>query len=51
MKTMVAMVLVVALVVLAVLNDINGLILAGGMSLISGLGGYSIKELSGRRKR
>ena len=44
MKTMAAMVLVAFIVVMAIINGINGVLLATGMSLIAGLAGYQIAK-------
>lgn len=46
MKTIVAMVLITALIVMAIINGINGVLLATGISLISGLAGFQL----GKRK-
>lgn len=46
----VAMIRIAGLEVLALLQGINGALLASGFALIGGLGGYEIKVLRERRK-
>jgi len=46
----VAMVCIAGLLALALVNEINGALLASGFALIGGLGGYEIKVLQDKRK-
>ena len=43
---MVCAVLVAVIVMFAIANDVNGAILASGLAIIGGLGGYGVKVLN-----
>jgi len=46
----IAILCIAGLLALAVVNNINGALLASGFALIGGLGGYEIKALREKRK-
>lgn len=46
-KTIVAMVCIAALLIVALLKDINGVLLASGIATLAGLGGY----VAGRKRQ
>lgn len=47
LKSLTAIISITALLTIALLNHINGALLASGLALIAGLGGYEI----GRRRK
>jgi len=46
----VAVVCITGLLAFAIANGINGALMAGGFTIIGGLGGYEIKVLKDKRK-
>jgi len=46
-----AMVLIAILLVIALLNEINGVLLSGGLAIIGGLGGFVVGKKVEKRKK
>lgn len=40
-----SMLCITVLMIVALVNDINGVLLAGGVALLAGLGGYAVKTV------